>query len=77
MDRVILNQELVRAKAPTRINALGLIIAAPTTMLHGTGEQKQRYLPYILQAEETWRQGFSAPNSGSALASLMSGACTQ
>ena len=42
----------------------------PALILHGTEEQKKRYLGGIARAEVTWCQGFSEPNAGSDLASL-------
>ncbi len=68
--QVILSEELARAGAPPLINTIGLNILGPALILHGSEEQRQRFLPKILTAEEVWCQGFSEPNAGSDLASL-------
>jgi alkylation response protein AidB-like acyl-CoA dehydrogenase len=70
LEQAVFQQELARAQAPPMANTLGLMIVGPTLMVHGTEEQKKRYIPRILSAEEIWCQGFSEPNSGSDLASL-------
>ena len=70
MQQAIAADEMARINAPAPINGLGIAIAGPTIIVHGTEAQKQRYLRKILAADELWCQLYSEPNAGSDLASL-------
>src|SRR5271157_2948604 len=68
--QAIVNDEMVRARAPYMVGMLGIAMLGPTLITWGTEEQKRRYLPRVLTAEEIWCQGYSEPGAGSDLASL-------
>jgi alkylation response protein AidB-like acyl-CoA dehydrogenase len=70
----IATHELGRARVPYMINIIGLNMAAPTILNHGSDEQKRRFLPPLLAADEIWCQGFSEPNAGSDLAGVQASA---
>src|SRR5438445_3441364 len=70
VQQTIVNEELLLARAPGQIGMMGIQMVGPTLIQFGTEEQKRRYLPKILTAEEIWCQGYSEPDAGSDLASL-------
>jgi alkylation response protein AidB-like acyl-CoA dehydrogenase len=70
IEQIIVEEEMARAKAPLPINLAGITMGGPVVMAHGTSEQKRRFIPKILNADEIWCQGFSEPGAGSDLASV-------
>jgi alkylation response protein AidB-like acyl-CoA dehydrogenase len=74
VEKSIFEDEMVRAEAPPILNFLGLSLLAPALIHHGTEEQRRRFIPPMLAADEIWCQGFSEPGAGSDLASLKTSA---
>ncbi|HUO05660.1 MAG TPA: acyl-CoA dehydrogenase [Candidatus Binataceae bacterium] len=69
-QQVIYGEEMARANGPLLVNGLGIMLVGPTLIQWGTEEQKKRYVPKILSADEIWCQGYSEPGAGSDVASL-------
>ncbi len=71
MEQVILKDEMAKKKAPALGSCfMGLAWVGPSIIQYGTEEQKQKYIPDILDGKYQWCTGYSEPDSGSDLASL-------
>ncbi|MGW4734009.1 acyl-CoA dehydrogenase family protein [Streptomyces shenzhenensis] len=71
--QAVVDAELAAAGAPDndpRRIGIGLGMAAPTVLRHGTEEQQRRFLRPLWTGEEVWCQLFSEPGAGSDLAAL-------
>jgi alkylation response protein AidB-like acyl-CoA dehydrogenase len=70
MQNVIYSETMARQKAPGIYNPNGIWQIGPMIIRWGTDEQKNMWLPHILDASVHWCQGFSEPQAGSDLANL-------
>ena len=70
MHQLIIDEELRKARISRPANPIGIGWAGPTILAAGTDEQKNRFLPRLLNGEDFWCQLFSEPDAGSDLANL-------
>jgi alkylation response protein AidB-like acyl-CoA dehydrogenase len=72
IEQFIFNEEIQRVNAPIPFVTLNTV--GPTLMQYGTEEQKQKFLPEILDGTVEFAIGYSEPSAGSDLASLRTAA---
>lgn len=70
IHEVIWNQEVSKYRAPEGVFLIGIGMAGPTIITHGTEEQKKKWLPPMLRGDEIWCQLFSEPAAGSDAAGI-------
>ena len=71
VQQFILKQEMAARRAPTLgSDFMGITWVGPALIVHGTEEQKKRFLPDLLECRSSWCTGYSEPDVGSDLASL-------
>ncbi|MBW2292465.1 MAG: acyl-CoA dehydrogenase family protein [Deltaproteobacteria bacterium] len=71
MEQYVLKQEMLAAGAPALgRDYTGLGWVGPAIIQFGNDEQKERYLPDILDSKSAWCTGYSEPDIGSDLAGL-------
>ena len=71
IEQTILKEEMALAKAPPLgTSFMGLAWVGPGIIQYGTDEQKQRFIPDILDSKVIWCTGYSEPNHGSDLAAI-------
>lgn len=71
IQQFIFNQELAGFDAPWGMFfIIGIGMAGPTIIGHGTEQQKERFLSATLRGDIIWCQLFSEPSAGSDLAGL-------
>ena len=77
IELAILNEELAAAGMPRVTRGMGESLVGPSVIVHGTDEQKARFLPRIIAGEDRYCQGFSEPNAGSDLAGVQTRAVVE
>jgi alkylation response protein AidB-like acyl-CoA dehydrogenase len=73
-QQVVFHEEYALSGAPAKVGHFGQELLGPTLIAFGTPEQRRRFLPPIVAAEELWCQGYSEPGAGSDLAAVATAA---
>lgn len=66
----ILREELIRIKARTPLNSMGISMIGPAILEFGSEALKRQHLAAMVRGEIRWCQGYSEPNFGSDLAGM-------
>jgi alkylation response protein AidB-like acyl-CoA dehydrogenase len=69
-QEVIFAEEMARFGVISGAFAVAHSMVGPAILVHGTDEQRHRFLPAMLRGDEMWCQLFSEPGAGSDLAGL-------
>jgi alkylation response protein AidB-like acyl-CoA dehydrogenase len=69
-DARVVDEEFERVGAVGVALGVGMSLAAPTILRHGSDDVKRRFLRGIITGEDKWTQLFSEPGNGSDLAGL-------
>jgi alkylation response protein AidB-like acyl-CoA dehydrogenase len=70
VEVAVMNEEFARARVVRVSRGMGEWLVGPSIIVHGTDEQKARFLPRIIDGTDRYCQGFSEPDAGSDLAGL-------
>ncbi len=70
VQRLLYSEIMAGYRTPGVFNANGIWQIGPMLIQWGTEEQKKRWLPSIINADDHWCQGFSEPDAGNDLANL-------
>jgi alkylation response protein AidB-like acyl-CoA dehydrogenase len=73
MQQLVYNEEMSYYGVPGA-SSMGISWVGPAVMIYGSDEQKQRFIPRITSAEDTWCTLYSEPGAGSDLAALQTSA---
>lgn len=69
-EAIVLSKELNRINARPAITSFGISMLGPVLLEYASHQQKQQFIPDIVQGKIRWCQGYSEPGAGSDLAAL-------